>query len=76
MKNYTITVNGNVYDVTVEEGTTLHGAARKAGSLAAVFFQALCGGPVSGGHPEGPGQAGRADDRPAPAGGAGAGPRF
>ena len=21
MKNYTITVNGNVYDVTVEEGT-------------------------------------------------------
>lgn len=22
MKNYTITVNGNVYDVTVEEGTT------------------------------------------------------
>ena len=32
--------------------------------------------PVPGGHPEGPGQAGRADDRPAPAGGAGAGPRF
>ncbi len=22
MKNYTITVNGNVYDVTVEEGAT------------------------------------------------------
>ena len=22
MKNYTITVNGNVYDVTVEEGTS------------------------------------------------------
>ena len=22
MKNYTITVNGNVYNVTVEEGTT------------------------------------------------------
>ena len=28
MKNYTITVNGNVYDVTVEEGTT--GAASVA----------------------------------------------
>lgn len=29
MKNYTITVNGNVYDVTVEEGTT-SGAAPAA----------------------------------------------
>ena len=28
MKNYTITVNGNVYEVTVEEGTT--GAAPAA----------------------------------------------
>ena len=28
MKNYTITVNGNVYDVTVEEN--VQGAARKA----------------------------------------------
>lgn len=27
MKNYTITVNGNVYNVTVEEGTTA-GAAQ------------------------------------------------
>lgn len=27
MKNYTITVNGNVYDVTVEEGTGSTGAA-------------------------------------------------
>ena len=27
MKNYTITVNGNVYDVTVEEGTGSAGAA-------------------------------------------------
>ena len=29
MKNYTITVNGNVYDVTVEEGTGT-GAATQA----------------------------------------------
>ena len=29
MKNYTITVNGNVYNVTVEEGTTA-GAAPTA----------------------------------------------
>lgn len=27
MKNYTITVNGNVYDVTVEEGSTAGAAA-------------------------------------------------
>ena len=27
MKNYTITVNGNVYDVTVEEGTSTGAAA-------------------------------------------------
>ena len=32
MKNYTITVNGNVYDVTVEEGTSTGAApvAKKA----------------------------------------------
>ncbi len=34
MKNYTITVNGNVYEVTVEEGTT--GAAPAAAPKAAV----------------------------------------
>lgn len=34
MKNYTITVNGNVYDVTVEEGTT--GAASVAAPAPAV----------------------------------------
>ncbi|MDO5403340.1 MAG: biotin/lipoyl-containing protein [Eubacteriales bacterium] len=28
MKNYTITVNGNVYDVTVEEGTGSTGAVK------------------------------------------------
>ena len=33
MKNYTITVNGNVYEVTVEEGTT--GAAPAAAPKAA-----------------------------------------
>jgi biotin carboxyl carrier protein len=30
MKNYTITVNGNVYDVTVEEGTSQAAAPRAA----------------------------------------------
>lgn len=30
MKNYTITVNGNVYDVTVEEGTGSTAGAAKA----------------------------------------------
>lgn len=34
MKNYTITVNGNVYDVVVEEGAST-GAAPKAASKAA-----------------------------------------
>ena len=33
MKNYTITVNGNVYDVTVEEGTST-GAAPAAAPVA------------------------------------------
>lgn len=36
MKNYTITVNGNVYDVTVEEGTgSTSGAAKAATPKAA-----------------------------------------
>ena len=35
MKNYTITVNGNVYDVTVEEGTGSEAAAPKAAPKAA-----------------------------------------
>lgn len=30
MKNYTITVNGNVYEVTVEEGTSAGAAAPRA----------------------------------------------
>lgn len=35
MKNYTITVNGTVYDVTVEEGTGAGAAAPKAAPKAA-----------------------------------------
>ena len=35
MKNYTITVNGNVYEVTVEEGTGSAAAAPKAAPKAA-----------------------------------------
>ena len=35
MKNYTITVNGNVYDVTVEEGTAVASAAPVAAPKAA-----------------------------------------
>ena len=36
MKNYTITINGNVYDVTVEEGTgSTAGAAKAAAPKAA-----------------------------------------
>ena len=34
MKNYTITVNGNVYEVTVEEGTGSAAAAPKAAPAA------------------------------------------
>ncbi len=35
MKNYTITVNGNVYDVTVEEGASSQAAAPAAAPKAA-----------------------------------------
>ena len=42
MKNYTITVNGNVYDVTVEEGTgSTAGAAKAAAPKAAAPKAAL-----------------------------------
>ena len=37
MKNYTITVNGNVYDVTVEEGTGSKAAAAPAANVAPVI---------------------------------------
>ena len=33
MKNYTITVNGNVYEVTVEEGFTGAASAPKAAAI-------------------------------------------
>ena len=35
MKNYTITVNGNVYNVTVEEGTTAGAAPTVSAAKAA-----------------------------------------
>ncbi len=35
MKNYTITVNGNVYDVVVEEGTAVQGTAVQGTAAAA-----------------------------------------
>ena len=40
MKNYTITVNGNVYDVTVEEGTGSTAGAAKAAAPKAAAPQA------------------------------------
>ena len=53
MKNYTITVNGNVYDVTVEEGTgsssapaTAPKAAPKAAGAGAVKVTASVPGKV------------------------------
>ena len=44
MKNYTITVNGNVYDVTVEEGTG--SAAAPAGAQGAVKVTAPMQGKI------------------------------
>lgn len=49
MKNYTITVNGNVYDVTVEEngasaGTAAPAAPRKAAPIAAPAAPKAAGG--------------------------------
>ena len=51
MKNYTITVNGNVYDVTVEEGGAGAPAARPvaaapAGGAGAVKLEAKAAGKV------------------------------
>ena len=43
MKNYTITVNGNVYDVTVEEGTGSAAPAAKAAPKAAAKAAAPAG---------------------------------
>ena len=41
MKNYTITVNGNVYDVTVEENEVKAGAAGKVFKIEANVGQAV-----------------------------------
>ena len=38
MKNYTITVNGNVYDVVVEENTSGAPAAAKAPSFSSISW--------------------------------------
>ena len=51
MKNYTITVNGNVYDVTVEEGgagapAVRPAAAAPAGGAGAVKLEAKAAGKV------------------------------
>ena len=47
MKNYTITVNGNVYDVTVEEGTGNGApAAKAAGAQGAVKVNAPMPGKI------------------------------
>ena len=43
MKNYTITVNGNVYDVTVEEGTGSTAGAAKAATPKAAAPKAAPG---------------------------------
>ena len=46
MKNYTITVNGNVYDVVVEEGTT-SGVVRPAAPVAPVAPKAPVAAPAA-----------------------------
>ena len=45
MKNYTITVNGNVYDVVVEEGAST-GAPAAAGGAGSVKIEAGAAGKV------------------------------
>ena len=47
MKNYTITVNGNVYEVTVEEGFTGAASAPKAAPAAAPAAPAGAAGAVA-----------------------------
>jgi biotin carboxyl carrier protein len=49
MKNYTITVNGNVYDVTVEEGGAGAAAPRAAAPKAAPVAAAPKAAPAAGG---------------------------
>ncbi len=54
MKNYTITVNGNVYDVTVEENGA--GAAPAARPVAGGAESGSCGTEGSGGSRQHPGK--------------------
>ena len=49
MKNYTITVNGNVYDVTVEEGTGSKTAAAPAANVAPVIAPKKPAAPAAAG---------------------------
>ena len=65
MKNYTITVNGNVYDVVVEEGKT-NGVTMAAAPAAPAAAPKAAPAPKAAAAPAGA-QAGKA--RPAPAGG-------
>ena len=46
MKNYTITVNGNVYNVTVEEGTTAGVVPAPAGAQGSVVVTAPMPGKI------------------------------
>ena len=48
MKNYTITVNGNVYDVTVEEGTGNGAPAAKAAAPAGAQGAVKVNAPMPG----------------------------
>ena len=48
MKNYTITVNGNVYDVTVEEGTGSTAGAAKAATPAGAQGAVKVNAPMPG----------------------------
>ena len=47
MKNYTITVNGNVYNVTVEEGTTAGAAPTVSAAKAAPAATAAPAAPTA-----------------------------
>ena len=58
MKNYTITVNGNVYEVTVEEGFTGAASAPKAAPVAAPKAAPKAAAPAPAAAPAAPAGAG------------------
>ena len=62
MKNYTITVNGNVYDVTVEENTNGAPAAAPAPRAAAPAPRAAAPAPAPAAKPAATGAAGKVVD--------------